>query len=278
MLLVSACNNSSATAAQPTPEPAPDIVQLQMPSATAVTRTSIRQLLGRGSTLAVGLTITPDTDELVLLDANSGVYKLDATRRFQMVVDMESLLVQSTNGWGFTDIAALGSDTYALTALNDGFLLDLHDNTLRQHFCYVPGQFIVEIGQTITQLTNGVAFDPTTSRIIAQPVTYTIQNQQAVRSDVATFAITGGEGDDWHPIDDLEFLSGAITVDLDGTLWLANGSDLYQYDLVHDDLLFSQSLDRFRVTDVMGMVFHNGDLVVIDNPTHEIVCIPAALL
>jgi len=109
-------------------------------------------------------------------------------------------------------------------------------------------------------------------------VTYTIQNQQPMRSDVGTFPITGGEGTDWHPIDDLEFLSGAITVDPTGTLWLANGSDLYQYDLVHDDLLFNQSLERFRVTEVMGMAFHGDDLMVIDNTTHELVCIPAALL
>lgn len=258
-------------------DPKPEVAQLQIPTATAVTRTSIPEMLGTATTVPVGLTITPDTDELVLLDAMHGVYKLDPERRFQLVADNASLLRQSSNGWEFTDIAALGSDQFALTSLDDGFLLDLRDGSLRQHFCYVPGSFIIGSNQ-IAQLTNGVAFDPRTGRIIAQPVTYQMSNGSATRSDVGTFPITGGEGDDWHPIADPEFLADAIAVDRDGRLWLAKRSSLYHYDLTNDELIFVQSLKRFDVTNVTGMTFHNDDLMVIDMSSRELVCIPAALL
>lgn len=268
LCLAAACGSRGGAPATPT--------ALQQPSPTAVIRSSVVDLLGTADSAPVGLSMTPDTGELVLIDARQGVYVLDGERRFRRVAAANELYAQVQPDSEFTDIAALGANRFAITALNDGFLLDLNDGSIRQHFCYVPGG--LPGPGLFVQQTDSCAFDPRTQRIIAQPVTFATGNGEPVNAEVGTFPITGGEGNDWHPIGDVAFLAGAATVDRNGELWLCRGRDLFQYDLATDMLKSMQSLQRFGVAEVVGMVFDGDDLMVLDGPSRSIVMIPAALL
>jgi hypothetical protein len=250
-----------------------ETAQLTQPSPTAVTRTDIAELLGTGNVAPVGLTLTPDTDELVLLDALQGVFVMQADRRFRRLATARELEDRAQPASTFTDIAGLGSNRFAITARSDGFLYDSDAGTIEQHFCYVPGL----LGPGFDQLTLGVAFDPATGRILVQPVT--VQGwQQTFVSEVGTFPISGGVGEDWHPIQEQDYLAGGITCDSAGLLWMGRGAELHTYDLQNDTMTFQQSLTRFGITDITGMVFDGDDLMVIDGPTAQLVCIPAALL
>ncbi|MCK5944291.1 MAG: hypothetical protein KAI24_20055, partial [Planctomycetes bacterium] len=250
----------------------PSTARMATPSPTAVTRSPVADLLGTQDIAPVGLALTPDTDELVLLDARQGVYVMQADRRFRRLATATELEGQVLPASAFTDIAGLGSGRFALTAQNDGYLFDADAGTIQQHFCYVPPIFI----SPVDQLTLGVAFDEVTGRILVQPIT--IQSTFVMSSEVGTFPITGGVGEDWHPIQDPEFLAGAITCDSAGLLWLGRDAELFTYDLQTDTLTFEQSLTRFGVSEITGMVFDRDDLLVVDGPSRQLVCIPAALL
>lgn len=225
---------------------------------------------------AVGVTVAPDTGEVYVLDAGFGLFVAEpdgSFRPFAEAAELYSVSPQSP----FTDVAALGQGRFALTAVNDGFLYDSATGSIRQHFCYVPGFFI---GQPppIIQLTNSVAWDPTRRRILVQPVTMDSRTFARQASEVGTFPITGGQGNDWHPIHDTSFLSGAIAVDGTGDLWLAEGADLYRYDLDGDILEWEQSLGRFGITNITGMSFTQDRLLVIDASTQTLVWIPLIML
>lgn len=264
--ILASCSGSS--------DPAPETATLATPSPKVVTRTDVGKMLGVTDGSPVGITVTPDTGELVLLDANHGVYVLQEDRTFRLAMSNEDLHAQ-IDAFAFTDIAALGSNQFAITAPGDGFLLDLNAGTIVQHFCYVPGSWInVNLW---TQTTNSVAFDTTTGRIVAQPVTIPINGWQPVDAQVGTFPITGGEGDDWHSIESSEFLADAISCDLNGLLWLVRNNELYTFDLDTDELHFEQSLDRFGTELIVGMAWVDGDLMLLDT-AYEVICVPPSLL
>ncbi|MFT4511398.1 MAG: hypothetical protein ACI89X_003082 [Planctomycetota bacterium] len=162
----------------------------------------------------------PDTDEIVLLDAMLDVYVLQEDRTFSRVIDNEQRPEQASP-FDFTDIAGVGSNQFASAETGDGFLLDLNDRTVKQHFCYAPG-FINPGG--FTQHTDSVAFDPISGRIIVQPITWSEWNGSTMHAEVGTLPITGGEGDDWHPIDEREFLAVA-TACIPAALLIAESSD-----------------------------------------------------
>lgn len=254
LLALASCNHTSG-------QPAP-----------AVERIELAKALGSSAVDAVGVTVSPVTGTVYLLDANLGLYSITKDGEFRQVAD-PAVLYQVPTSSLYTDVASLGNGRFALTAVNDGFLLDLSEGTVRQHFCYVPGSFFIGSNPP-TQLTRGVAFDAATQRIIAQPITLEPRTLASVNSEVGTFPITGGEGEDWHPIPDSEFLAGGIAVDGQGTLWLGQGAELHRYDLVTDTITFDQSLERFEVTEISGMAFDGTELLVIDAPSQSLLRIP----
>lgn len=264
--LLASCSGSS--------DSAPDTARLATPSAKVVTRTDVGAMLDLPNGSPVGITVTPDTGELVLLDATHGVYVLQEDRTFRQAMANDDLHAQ-INSFAFTDIAALGSNQFAVTAPGDGFLLDLDARTIVQHFCYVPGSWINV--NFWTQTTNSVAFDTTTGRIVAQPVTIPVNGWQPIDAQVGTFPITGGEGDDWHAIENNEFLADAISCDENGLLWLVRNNDLYTFDLDTDELRFEQSLARFGTAHIVGMTWIDGDLMLLD-AAYELVCVPRQIL
>ncbi len=257
------CSDSTGTAAPSSPPP------------PSVQRVELEVALGSSLAGAVGVTVCPTTGVVYLLDAGLGLYSMTDDLEFEQVATPETLYRVNPSSL-YTDVAALGDDKFAITALNDGFLFDLKTGSIQQHFCYVPGFLI--IGPTPPmQLTDGVAFDPITQRIIAQPVTIDAQTRTAINSEVGTFPITGGEGNDWHPIPDPQFLAGAIAVDAQGMLWLGRGHELFRYDLDTNVMELGGSLEPFAVDTIVGMAFDGDRLLVVD-ARQTLVLIPLALL
>ena len=234
---------------------------------------NLEDRLGDPNVVAVGVTVSPTSGTVYVL-TTQGLYSVTENGEFSLFAD-EQTLYQAAPSSTYTDIVALGNGQFALTALNDGFWFDSVNGTVQQHFCYVPGFFIPG---TTSQLTQGVAFDPATQRLIAQPVTFQQGSIAITNSEVGTFPITGGEGDDWHPIPDITFLAGAIAVDDQSRLWLGRGSELHRYDLDNDTMTFERSLEEFGVTDIHGLAFHGDRLLVVDQPSRTLVRVPLGLL
>jgi len=260
-----------------TPPPA-ELQADQLPEASReLTRRDVADLLRTTDIDPVGITITPDTGDIVLLDARRGVFVLNADRRFELAVRASDLHAQVNAASDFTDIAALGDNKFAITARNDGFLLDLTYMTFVSYFCYVPGFFIPDDPTIVAeQHTDSVGYDRTRNRIVAQPIS--MLDGVVTDTQVGTFEITGGEGEDWHPVSEPEFLAGGLAVDESGMVWLGRGNELCSYDLDTDTMTLVQTLERFGVTEIVGMAFDGRDLIVIDGADDEVVRIPAEQL
>ncbi|MCA8943389.1 MAG: hypothetical protein KDB80_12570 [Planctomycetes bacterium] len=266
LFLVAACGGGGSTPAESI-DPAVQPVRVDLTTAVP------NQV---GGPAPAGITVDPDTGEIYYLDARGGILRFDPIdQSFELVADARELYVVSPQS-DFTDIAAMGNGDFAITAMNDGFLFDLDDRSIRQHFCYVPG-WVIEDPRPLIQLTNSVAWDAVDRKLIAQPITMNTATNTNEQSELGTFPETGGEGQDWHPIPDAEFLAGATTVD-GGTIWLGCEDSLYRYDLTVDSLAFDQSLARFEVTEIAGMAFRENELLVLDATTRQLVRIPRQLL
>lgn len=247
-------------------------------------RISVPAAMNLNSVRPVGLTVEPDTGELFLLDAFLGLYRMLSDDTFEVAIDSFELYGQVQTASVFTDVAAMGNSLFALTARNDGFLLDLPARTIQQHFCYVPGGLPLPPppppGQPgpfpVEQHTDSVAWDPVSRRILAQPIT--MSGPTIMNSELGTFPETGGEGNDWHPMPTQDFLAGAMSVDTNGVIWLGRGNELFQYDLVRDELTRIRDLDAYGVEEISGMAFDAKYLWVLDAANEEIVRIPADLL
>ncbi|MEO0481810.1 MAG: hypothetical protein AAF196_20280 [Planctomycetota bacterium] len=266
-----ACSNSNS----------PNPVPVEPPGAGAVSRVDLRSALGLATIEPVGVTVMPDTGELYLLDAEAGVYRLEAGPNgqsfFRRVFTADELEIQVDPDSPFTDLAAMGDGTFAITARNDGFLLDLADGSIQQHFCYVPSIIIgPNPGVGVEQLTTSCAFDVVNQRILAQPQTFF--DGALIQSELGTFPITGGDGTDWHPMPSRTFIAGGMTVDESAVIWLGQADELYQYDLSTDELMFVRSLDEFGIQWVRGLCFRGDHLIVLDGVAGEMVWIPLARL
>lgn len=267
LFLVAACSGGGTrtTVVAPDPVVQPTYVDLT----TAVPDQA-------GGPVPAGITVDPDTGKVYYLDARAGILEFEpADNSFEVVVEARELYMINPQS-DFTDIAAMGNGDFAITAMNDGFLFDLDDRTIRTHFCYVPGWVILD-PRPLMQLTNSVAWDDSNRILVAQPITFNTATNTNEQSELGTFPETGGEGQDWHPIPDPDFLAGATTVD-GGTIWLGCEESLYRYDLNADAMTFDQSLHRFRIAEIAGMAFRDSELLVLDGTTLELVRIPRELL
>ena len=264
------CDKGSSGGAPPPPA---DLLRISVPEA-----------MNLNSVRPVGLTVEPDTGDLFLLDAFLGLYRMRSDDSFEVAIDSFELYGQVQTASVFTDIAAMGNSRFALTARNDGFLLDLPARTIQQHFCYLPGGLPLPPppapGQPgpfpVEQHTDSVAWDPISRRILAQPIT--MSGPTIMSSELGTFPETGGEGNDWHPMPTQDFLAGAMSVDPDGVIWLGRGNELFQYDLVTDRLTRIRDLRAYDVEEISGMAFGPKHLWVLDSANEEIVRIPLDLL
>src|SRR5687767_2158393 len=139
------------------------------PPIDPLARTDLRALLGVQTPDAVGVTVEPDGDRLFVLDSNAGLFAIDALGAATLVVGMDAMPDPGVEvRRPYTDLVALGGNRFALTAIGDGFLLDIAANTQQLYFCYEPG---FEPDEN-TQRTDSVTYDAGRDLIIAQPQTF----------------------------------------------------------------------------------------------------------
>jgi len=192
----------------------------------------------------VGVAITPAGKRYVL-DQNSGLYRID---------DGKSALVFNTSGLRdlqFTDVVALGETRFAVTAENDGFLLDLSTGSFSSYFCYLPSppqagsgegpspavtpvsvsQTLQLAGVSVSQRTEAVAFNPSTGQLFAQPRTTRLDTGSIAGSELFVFGQAGGEPIQVLPFSDLAFVAGGMATVSGDRLLLGSGSALYEAGL-----------------------------------------------
>ena len=128
----------------------------------------------------------------------------------------------------------------ALTAIVDGFLLDLAAGTLTRHVCYEPGGF----PEYQEQRTNALGFDPSTGRLYAQPRTFDDPGT-LLRSEVGMDAAhTGLDLHWWSLPNDLD--AGGLIVTGPNQLVLGVGARLHRYDLTASRLTPLDDLTALR--------------------------------
>ena len=232
-------------------------------------RTNLLPMFGEPDVAPVGITIAPDGQRFVL-DEQRGLYRLDGEHATS-IVSMSSMYPSDKPlELPVTDIVALGPELFAVTALNDGFLLDTHAQTLTQHFCYLPG----DDGSTprvISQRTDALAYDSAAQRLWAQPRTFdaagVFQYGQVAQYDRAT-------GDDlqWYSVTGDIHATAAVVIPERG-LVLGQGNYLLAFDPAQSSMTRLDDLARYGVRSIDGLAFDalSGVLVVVDGTTDEVV-------
>jgi hypothetical protein len=213
------------------------------------TDSAVRSVQGLPSdAVLVGLAIQPD-NEFYVLDQRSGLYRVD---------EQSSSLVFNTSGLSgveLTDVVALDSTRFALTAENDGFSFDTQTQELTSYFCYLPStppeptepdpgqpsgggssgptlpvsisQRMQAEGIAVKQRTESVAFNNRTGQLFAQPQTMRLDDGSVVGSELFVFDRGGGEPIQVLPLEQGFVAGGMVTIPED-RLVLGAGSTIFE--------------------------------------------------
>jgi hypothetical protein len=237
-----------------------------------------RDSLDSSTVDVIGVTIRPDTGQRYVLDSARGIFEVDLDGNMSIVRALQDFplpdeVIQSD----FTDIASLGGQRFALTARNEGYLLDLDANTLRRHFCYLPeGEDV----QEVYQLTQSVTYDAETQKIYAQPQTLALDTGSVQASSIGMFGVADGAEQTWFALGDPSFIAGAIAMDAEGQLILAEGDTISRFNFmtqVHDS---GVSLDAYEVGRVTGLAvdLEAQTMLIVDGARDALLELPLSLL
>lgn len=229
----------------------------------------LRQALELDDLEAVGVTVDAETGQVFVLEAWKGIYELlpDGTATLVAAADAlptPDVPLQSE----FTDIAVLGDGVFALTAAADGYLLDLNEDTLHQHFCYEPGWE----EEPLYQVTHSLDYDPTTDILYAQPQTFSDVDGSLVSAQVGQWAAQDGFDLAWHALQDANFVAGGLAADGEGSLILGRGSELHRFSLVDASFEPLGDLSSYGITDIQGLAWDRTEreLLVIDEASDQL--------
>jgi hypothetical protein len=281
LLSVSACDQGETTY-RPVPEPPTQSM-------------NERVLAGLpADAVLVGLAIQPD----------GGVYVLDQRSGLYEVSDQTTRLVFNTSGLGgvtYTDVVALDDDTFALTAENDGFQLDLRTTELDSFFCYLPSpaeqpepdpgqpaggsspggttlpvsisQRLQSEGIPVKQRTESVAFNTSSGQIFAQPQTTRLDSGAVAGSELFVFERSGGEPVQVLTLEPSFVAGGMVTLPPDRLL-LGAGNGLYELTLSGE---LSLRLSLADSVSIAGMArAPDGAIWVLDGASKRLLRLEAA--
>jgi len=220
-----------------------------------------------GDISPIGLAIAPDGQRFVF-EETAGLYRLDG----EVAVEVVPMSAMPDPGPAaplklpFTDLVAIGPNTFAMTAIGDGYILDTSAMTLQQRFCYLPD----EVPRSLTQRTDGIAYDAASGKLYAQPVTYdaagTFQYAQ-----VAGYELASGNDVEWYTAG-TDVAATAMLAMPEGRLVLGQGSKLTQFERLSGASLLLEDLERFGVRSIDGLAIDAaaGTLVVVDKQTDTV--------
>jgi hypothetical protein len=241
------------------PAPAPIVVH------------DLRAATGAAELKAVGVAVDP-TGARYVLDETAGLYRLDGETA-TLVLPLADFPPPNVPVIPpFTDLAALGPGRFAITAIGDGFILDLAAHTLTSYFCYLPDG----LPEDYTQRTDAVAYDAAADRIFAQPRTFDAAGN-VVRAQIAEYLGTSGQNVDWIDVDPAIAARGMAVLP-DRGLVAADGLRLD----VFDGRTLESNVDLFGlgVSSVDGLAFDpvTESVLVVDDRVDVLVEIPLAQL
>jgi len=230
----------------------------------------------------VGVAVAPEGQRYVL-DRNSGLYEIDAAgaRSIFSTSDMAYAISLSAVG-ELTDVVALGSERFAITAVNDGYMLDLHNETLTSYFCYLPAlpdpngdpgggsvvppsvsQTLRSQGIEVEERTESVAFSPDNLLLYAQPQTIRVDTGQVMGSELFVFSDGGGQPIQVQGMPSPSFIAGGmVAVDRGARLLLGIRNEIFALDPGTGPTRIRQFDPSI---DISGLALDtNGDLLVLD--------------
>lgn len=238
----------------------------------------LRSEMGVSDVDVVGVTVSPDTDTRYLLDSERGIFELSTDGTATLFLALEDFPGpdQSLRS-AFTDIASIGANRFVLTALGEGYLLDLNTQTLVRHFCYEPG-FLPD--EERYQLTRSVTFDVRTGQIYAQPQTISQIDDSILASSIGRFDQTNGAEQLWFELSDPNYIAGALTVRTNGDLLLGSDANLRTFDVSGAKWGATVSLAAYGVSEITGMTIDpsTDTLLVIDGNSDELIELPRSIL
>ncbi len=257
-LLAAACTDGQARYGAPADEPARQV--------------DIGAALGVSDLSIVGVTVEPTSERVLLLDANRGIYELTDEGAVTLVWANETERYGVFTGTPWTDLVALEDGVFALTTLSDGYLLNLGEDTLIQHFCYEPGwEEEPPLEPAVAQITDAVAYDAQNDLIYAQPRTVTDNLVDVLDSNLALYDRTTGADLNWVQFD-VDYHAGAMAMEDQDNILLAVGSRIDRYTNGPNTTRFAMDLRSHGVTDIQGMAIHprSGNLLVVDGATQTL--------
>ncbi len=212
----------------------------------------------------VGLAIAPDGKRYIF-EETAGLYRLDGDVAVA-VVPMSAMPDPGPTAplkLPFTDLVAIGPNTFAMTAIGDGYILDTSAMTLVQRFCYLPD----ETPRSLTQRTDGIAYDAAAGKLYAQPVTYDAAGVFQY-AQVAGYELASGNDVEWYTAG-TDVAATAMLVMPDVGLVLGQGSRLTRFERHLGESILLDDLERFGVRSIDGLAIDPvaGTLVVVDKLT-----------
>ena len=234
----------------------------------------------------VGITVDQATGQRFVLDAATGIERLDADGTLTNVWTPSIDAPITVN-----DLCAVTDTLFMVVGGGDGYMLDLDgDRMLNQHFCLEPG-FMEEWGDRDPD--TGEPIEPPTGEVVpfqqslalscdvhnnviyAQPRTDLWSDTgffDIVRSDVATYDLATGADLEWRQLNETTTNARGMNVDATGRVWLGENSQIVE---VGDSGALKAVIDLapFGVTSISGLTVdtHTNTLLVLDAISRELI-------
>lgn len=247
------------------------------PPEDPIARFDLRAAMNSANVTPIGLAIDADGTRYIF-DEQAGLLRVDGDSVVSVVAmnEMPNPGPTAPIKPPFTDIIAFAPNVFAITALNDGYLLDTQAMTLTQHFCYLPegGGGAPVISE---QRTDAIAYDAAANRIYAQPISRDAVGS-FIKADIAMYDATTGMDLEWNPVSG-DTAATAMMIASAGDLILGQDSRLSRW--THRSTPSPiEDLARFGVLSIDGMVIDHATntLIVVDKAADAVFDIDLAKL
>ncbi len=227
--------------------------------------------VGRADLQPIGVAVDT-TGTRFFFDEAHGLYRLGADDRATLILPLADMpdpgmVVRPP----YTDLVAVGTNRFAITAIGDGYLLDVAARTMQQYFCYLPDGLPPDYDQR----TDAITYDPVGDRIYAQPRTFDGAGE-LMASQLASYLPATGVDLDWQDLPLDTVAGGLVKLPDTAGVVLGIGARLQQWE--GRGLVDLADLSAHGITDITGLALDAkaGTLLVVDGPSDAILELPLA--